>query len=164
MMQKEGAIWFKSTIAAYGTPEEKTALREKRIDSIYARRLVEKYGGSVHKTPLYPGDIMMSSPYYPEKYTGELYDKGNLFSKALEETVVRHLDFFKQVKELKVSVYFFCGRYDYVTPTKPVEEYFKDLCAPYKEIVWFEESAHRMDIEEPDKFQDTIMRIAEKQN
>lgn len=36
------------------------------------------------------------------------------------------------------------------------------LKAPYKEMIWFEESAHRMDIEEPEKFQDTIMEIAGK--
>jgi hypothetical protein len=58
----------------------------------------------------------------------------------------------------------FGGRYDYLVPTKPVVDYYKILKAPYKKIIWFEESARRMDIEEPEKFQNTIMEIAEKQD
>ncbi|MBP2638785.1 MAG: alpha/beta hydrolase, partial [Firmicutes bacterium] len=68
----------------------------------------------------------------------------------------------EQVPELKVPVYFFLGLYDYVTPTPSVEEYCKVLKAPYKEIIWFELSAHRMDVEEPEKFQSVITDIARK--
>jgi pimeloyl-ACP methyl ester carboxylesterase len=34
------------------------------------------------------------------------------------------------------------------------------LKCPKKEIIWFDKSAHRMDIEEPDKFQQEILKIA----
>ena len=161
MLRQERKHWLESTITAKGTPDEKKTLRERMMSFRYAYSLIWKYGGAVHKAGINPGEIMNSSPYYPEKYTEELYNKGIYFAKPLN-TFISHLDFFKQVKEIKVPVYFFCGRYDYITPTKSVEEYYKILKAPYKEIVWFEESAHRMDIEEPEKFQNTIMEIAEK--
>jgi len=123
--------------------------------------LTRKYGGAVHKTDINQSEIMKSSPYYPEKFTGELYDKGARFSRPLY-IFMTHLDFNTQVNELKVPAYFFCGLYDYVTPAKQVEEYYRILKAPHKEIVWFAESAHRMDIEEPEKFQNKIIEIAEK--
>lgn len=163
MSLQERKNWLENTIAAYGTPDEKKALQGIETNILTQVRLIWKYGGAVHKSGVNSAEIMNNSPYYPEKFTMELYDKGYYFAKPLEDTFMPQLDFFKQIKELKVPVYFFCGRYDYLTPTKPVLDYFKTLKAPYKEIIWFEESAHRMDIEEPEKFQNTIMEIAEKQ-
>ena len=34
----------------------------------------------------------------------------------------------------------FSGKFDYVTPTAPVLDYFNQLRAPHKEIIWFESS------------------------
>jgi pimeloyl-ACP methyl ester carboxylesterase len=62
-----------------------------------------------------------------------------------------------------VPVHLFLGRYDHVTPTAPVEEFFIKMKAPKKEIVWFENSAHQLDIEEPVKFQETIARIVSEE-
>jgi hypothetical protein len=36
-------------------------------------------------------------------------------------------------------------------------EYYEKLNAPKKEIIWFEESAHHPDIDEPDKFQNILI-------
>lgn len=44
-----------------------------------------------------------------------------------------------------------------MTPTTPVIEYFNQLQAPHKELIWFENSGHRMDVEEPDRFQSVLI-------
>lgn len=71
---------------------------------------------------------------------------------------LQDLDLMREIPRLDVPVYFFTGRHDYNTPFELVERYFEILEAPHKEIVWFENSAHMPNIEEPDLFQDTIIR------
>ncbi len=58
----------------------------------------------------------------------------------------------EKVTSLRIPVYFFQGRYDYVAPGELVEEYLEKLRAPAKRLVWFESSAHYPFLEEPGKF------------
>ena len=43
-----------------------------------------------------------------------------------------------------------------------VVDFCKKLIAPKKEIVWFEESAHHPNIDEPEKFQKELIKILKK--
>lgn len=163
VQQREGVEWLKKQILARGTVEEKELIPDMEINNHAPRRLLKKYGGTLHNIS---GDrlaeIMGQSPYKPDRYTGELYAKGGSLASNIWYEEMSKIDFSEQVPELKLPVYFFLGRYDYVTPTPSVEEYYKKLQAPHKEIVWFELSGHRMDVEEPEKFQSTITDIAKK--
>ncbi len=67
------------------------------------------------------------------------------------------LDFISSVGRLEVPVYFFTGRHDYNVPFELVEEWVGVLDAPHVEIVWFENSAHLMPDEEPERFQDVLI-------
>jgi len=58
----------------------------------------------------------------------------------------------EEVTSLRVPVYFFQGRHDYITPSELVEEYLEKLEAPRKKMVWFENSAHYPFFEEPERF------------
>ncbi len=69
-----------------------------------------------------------------------------------------NIDFVHQAPRLEVPVYFFTGRHDYNTPFELVEDYYEILEAPHKEIVWFENSAHMANLEEPDRFQDLLIQ------
>jgi pimeloyl-ACP methyl ester carboxylesterase len=121
--------------------------------------LVRDHGGLVHNISMYAMQQMMAaSPYRSDLYTNELYAKGELVSSGMAEEAAS-LDLAKSVKEIRVPAYYFLGRYDYVTPASPVLGYVEALDAPAKGCIWFEKSAHRMDIEEPGKFQDEIERI-----
>ncbi|HWQ62165.1 MAG TPA: alpha/beta hydrolase [Negativicutes bacterium] len=163
IQQREGVEWLKRQILTKGTQEEKELIPDMENNNHAPRYLLKKYGGLAHNiTGSRLAEIMKQSPYYPEKYTGELYAKGGRLASNIWYNEVAEINFFEQVPELKVPVYFFLGRYDYVTPTPSVEEYCKVLKAPNKEIVWFELSAHRMDVEEPEKFQSGITDIARK--
>lgn len=162
--QREGVEWLKRQLLVRGTPEEKEEIQDMEIENFASRNLLKKYGGMVHNIS---GDklseIMRQSPYSPEKYTGELYAKGGRLSFNMWQQEITETNLFEQVPELKIPAYFFCGRYDYVTPTPSVEEYAKILKAPHKEIIWFEYSGHRMDVEEPEFFQSAITDISKKQ-
>ena len=154
-----GVEWLKRRLLEAGTEDEKSLIPGMEQDNFANRALLSKYGGHVHNIsgPAFLR-IMKTSPYFPEKYTNELFEKGVVFSMFLREEI-RRTNFFIQIPRVEVPTFFFLGRWDYVTPTEPVVEYFQDLEAPRKEIVWFEKSGHRMDVEEPVKFQKEIVRL-----
>jgi pimeloyl-ACP methyl ester carboxylesterase len=160
--ERLGVQWLKNEILKNGTDEEKRKIRSMEKENWADRKLLKKYGGIVYNIPMNSLPVIMrNSPYSPEKYTGDLYSKGLKFA-ALIHLEVKNIDFLKTVPELKVPVYFFLGQHDHVTPTEPVAEYFDILKAPIKKIIWFRNSAHRMDIEEPVKFQNEIIKILGK--
>ena len=72
------------------------------------------------------------------------------------------INFFNEKTDLDVPVYFFEGRYDYGTPYALVEKYFEIITAPHKEIIWFENSGHFINLEETERYQAQLVRIAEK--
>lgn len=61
--------------------------------------------------------------------------------------------------EFRVPVYFFLGRHDRHVSADLAEEYFNRLKAPYKELIWFEQSAHNPPYEEPENFNREVLRI-----
>jgi pimeloyl-ACP methyl ester carboxylesterase len=61
------------------------------------------------------------------------------------------------VPELQVPAYFFTGRYDYNTPSELTQEYFDVLKAPHKEMVWFEDSAHFMNVSDSTRYQSVLI-------
>ena len=59
----------------------------------------------------------------------------------------------KDAPRLEAPVYFFEGRHDYNTPWELVQEYYDKLDAPKgKTLIWFENSAHSPNLEEPERF------------
>jgi len=56
------------------------------------------------------------------------------------------------VTAVRIPVYFFAGRHDFITPSELVAEYFRALEAPRKRVVWFERSAHFPFYSEPERF------------
>ena len=56
------------------------------------------------------------------------------------------------IKSLDVPVIITQGRHDYNTPSAIAKEWFDALSAPAKKWVWFENSAHSPDVEEPEKW------------
>ena len=69
------------------------------------------------------------------------------------------VNMFEQVPEVKVPIYFLVGMYDYMTPSEITERYYNYVKAPKKELIWFEESAHRPMTEEPEKYYKEVSRI-----
>jgi len=77
---------------------------------------------------------------------------GAMFSLSTLEDQQNKVKILFDIPEMKVPVYFCCGRRDYNVPFKLVVEYAETLKAPQKRIVWFDHSAHVPNFEEPGLF------------
>jgi pimeloyl-ACP methyl ester carboxylesterase len=77
---------------------------------------------------------------------------------------VMQVDFTQTVPQVNVPIYFFAGRYDYNTPSALTEAYFNALIAPRgKELIWFEDSAHHLFFDQPEKLAQEIIRVKDEQ-
>ena len=61
-------------------------------------------------------------------------------------------DFMNTVKSLKIPVYLLLGRHDMNCVCTLAEEWFRQLRAPEKDLIWFENSAHSPQWEEPENW------------
>ena len=77
---------------------------------------------------------------------------GAMFSLSTLEAEQNQVKIIQDVPEMKIPVYFCCGRRDYNVPFELVVEYADKLKAPQKRVVWFEHSAHVPNFEEPELF------------
>jgi pimeloyl-ACP methyl ester carboxylesterase len=67
------------------------------------------------------------------------------------------IDFNVAAPEMKCPVYFLVGAKDYQTNFEITKRYFEKLKAPKKELFWFNESAHLLNLTESKKFQQVII-------
>jgi pimeloyl-ACP methyl ester carboxylesterase len=65
-------------------------------------------------------------------------------------------DFTEGYPELKVMVYFMCGRHDLTVNAGLTKEYYDSLKAPVKRLYLFENSAHSPLFEEPERFREVV--------
>ena len=77
---------------------------------------------------------------------------GAMLSLSTLEDEQNKVKIIRDVPEMKVPVYFCCGRRDYNVPFELVIEYAEKLKAPQKRIMWFDHSAHLPNFEEPELF------------
>ncbi|MDP4094965.1 MAG: alpha/beta hydrolase [Bacillota bacterium] len=123
------------------------------------RKWLVKFGGETYgrsdNSLLFNLGTIMAPEYTWMDYirfgTGSSYSLKRMWPEIMQ------LDFFRQIPEVKVPVYFFQGRHDYNTPSTLVEKYFNNIKAPYKELVWFENSGHHPMYEEPDKYDNNLI-------
>lgn len=132
-------------------------------DTLVQRKWLAKYGGVERKVNTMK-DIILGSIFSPE-YTGIDGIKMALGSKFTAETMWGHnsdLDFIRDIPEVRVPIYFCAGRYDYNTPSELIQNYYNQIKAPDKELIWFEKSAHFPHFEEWEKFIELAIRIKNK--
>ncbi|MRX08828.1 alpha/beta fold hydrolase [Pseudoduganella sp. FT25W] len=126
-----------------------TPITRERI--IVERTWAQHYGGLA----AYRGDFAyyfnapLLSPEYDDRAV-QAIDKGSLLTleRVLNEWLM--VDF-KPVARFPVPVVMFMGRHDYTTPSGPTAAWLAKVRAPYKRAVWFENSAHLVQFEEPGK-------------
>jgi metallo-beta-lactamase class B len=122
--------------------------------------LIIKYGGH-HRLSLNLDSLRTTSPYYFDGYF-ELAEEGRLFSQYyMGKNVSTGAGAGRSIYDIPVPLYFFVGKNDHVIACAPqlVADYCHTARAPKKEMIWFYHSAHYMNVEEPDKFQDELIRI-----
>ncbi|MEW6270503.1 MAG: alpha/beta hydrolase, partial [Thermodesulfobacteriota bacterium] len=118
-----------------------------------AERLTGRYGGLFHRPPnrwrivlrgLWRGD---ATPWEIHRII-----RANRVSLEAMHAELLGLDLRTSVPRVSVPVCMLLGRHDRHADAKLAEEYFLQLAAPKKTLVWFEESAHNLPFEEPERF------------
>jgi pimeloyl-ACP methyl ester carboxylesterase len=71
---------------------------------------------------------------------------------------VMSIDLPKTLKKVDCPIYFFVGKNDIQTSTQITKDYFEELKAPKKDLFLFENSGHQIHHDEPEKFQNTIIK------
>lgn len=74
------------------------------------------------------------------------------------------INFFSFAPEIRCPIYFFIGKKDYQTHFKLAEDYYKMVKADKKQLFWFEDSGHNLNLTEPKKLQAIIIEILTKSN
>jgi pimeloyl-ACP methyl ester carboxylesterase len=67
------------------------------------------------------------------------------------------VNFFTFAPEIRCPIYFFVGKKDYQTHFKLTEDYYKMLKADKKQLFWFTDSGHNLNLTEPKKLQEIII-------
>ncbi len=122
-------------------------------------QMVRARGGVLHQKVDYRG-IVNASPYYFDGYWEQKETAKHEVVELLGAHVgVTHSPPVEGIRTLKVPAFYFEGRYDRIPATAPelVVDYVAKLKAPYKEIVWFENSGHLPNMDEPQAFQAAII-------
>lgn len=126
------------------------------------RALLMRYGGSSRKITFNDLEKMRNaSPYYTEN-DNRNFMRAFMFTQNLMRDEMMEVNFFKDIAEAEVPVYFFTGRFDFQVPFEVLERYYKLLKAPHKEIVWFEDSAHFITLDESEVYQDRLINLVLK--
>jgi pimeloyl-ACP methyl ester carboxylesterase len=136
-----------------GEPPYNDPISSMRIRS----RWTSRFGARFYKLDM--KRLMLKFLISSEYTISDVYKfiKGSTYSIETMWEEVSKLNLLKLVPELSVPVYFLLGKHDYTVPYEIAEKYFEKLIAPFKEIIWFDNSAHCIPFEEPLKFQKLII-------
>jgi len=101
------------------------------------------------------------SPEYPSAYVDQALAGMEFTRQTIGlEVMTAGYDHATDFPVSTIPVYFIQGRYDYECPGELAEEYYNSLEAPVKSFTWFENSAHDVHYDEPDEFNQEMIRIA----
>ena len=116
------------------------------------RRYLLKFGGA-HHTNDYTEFIkgLLLSPEYSLREAIN-YVSANTYSLEALIGEQMQVDLRRLGPRYDVPVFFFLGRNDWQTPSTLAADYFQEIDAPHKELVWFERSAHSPMLAEPQEF------------
>ncbi|MEE8592852.1 MAG: alpha/beta fold hydrolase, partial [Candidatus Bipolaricaulota bacterium] len=104
-----------------------------------------------------------SSPEYPASTIEQTMAGMEFTDRTIGlEVMTSDYDLYVDFPVSTIPVYFLHGRYDYQCPGELAEIYYSALRAPMKDFVWFEDSAHDVYYDEPDRFNQEMIRIADE--
>ncbi len=139
-------------LKAIGRPPYSGDLRSSLMTQ---RRILGRYGGEVHRSRNGGFFVLLRCLLKATEYSW--LDRINVFggifaAMRLLWPQILSINLFEQAPELQVPVYFLEGRHDHEAPATLAQRYHETLRAPRKDLVWFEDSAHFLNTEEPEAF------------
>jgi pimeloyl-ACP methyl ester carboxylesterase len=116
------------------------------------RKWLMFYGGLTYgRTDFtYDGNAWSLSPDYTDKDL-DIIDQGSLYSLTHLLGALESLNY-EEVVRFRCPIFLFEGRHDYDISHALAAEWFKQVDAPSKKLVWFDNSAHMVMQEEPGRF------------
>jgi pimeloyl-ACP methyl ester carboxylesterase len=147
------------TLTEMGSPPYTGNWQKKTITQ---RGLLGKYGGELYGNSKGAFPLIFSNLLFATEYT--LIDKINFFRGILKSNQLLWQELLtvnlkKRALSFDMPIYFMLGKHDYEAPSLLAEQYFNLINAPKKELIWFENSAHLANIEEPEKFNNLLTKI-----
>lgn len=109
-----------------------------------------------------PKDLLLrafASPQYSLLDAADIL-RGASFSSQNLWRDAYHTSLFSRAPRLEVPVFILAGRHDYAVTATVAHRYYEALQARRgKDFIWFEDSSHFPNFEEPQKFQEIMARI-----
>jgi proline iminopeptidase len=145
--RKRGNIDAISELERIGAPAHSVE------DRLAIGEWVERFGGVFHGR-LSTGKLIWAALSTDEANLVDLvqFGRGNRFSLMHLEREYSQIRLSECCRSFDVPIFFLLGRYDHHVPAVLAAAYFELIQAPFKRLVWFEESAHNPPFEEPDTF------------
>lgn len=129
-------------------------------ESLWTQRIwLNRFEGHLNaKTFLDLGRILLEGPEHSVADLPNLM-RGFRFSIDAMWAEVSRMSLLELVPALQMPVFFFLGRHDHWVPPETSVAYFNALTAPLKRLVWFEESGHEPFVDEPAKFNASMVEL-----
>jgi pimeloyl-ACP methyl ester carboxylesterase len=127
-------------------------------EMLTSRKWVERFGGAFHAR-LSTGRLIWAALRTDEANLIDLmkFGQGNRFSLRHLWSEFRAFDIDDTLTAFETPLIFMLGRYDWQVPSVLAANYFERIDAPYKRLVWFEQSAHNPPFEEPERFSEALL-------
>jgi proline iminopeptidase len=129
------------------------------------RKWLLQFGGVYHRVNSYSHEVwmMLKAPEY-SLVEFAFWPMGSNNSLKQMWPELMNINFFEQAPVVRCPVYFFAGRYDHNSPSELTEAYYQKVEAPAgKQLVWFENSAHDIFFDEPQRLEREVLAVLEAQ-
>jgi pimeloyl-ACP methyl ester carboxylesterase len=162
---RTGDLKKQIAIKAIGSPPYETP--KKNFEKA---KYITRYGGFMHDFSIKRMVVLilnyLTSPEYSlSEGIKTIRGKGLHFTTNAMWEEIKNINFTKEIQSIKVPIYFLVGKYDMITPTVLVENFYNNLDAEKgKKLVIFENSAHFLLIEEKEKYQDLLINRVLKES
>jgi proline iminopeptidase len=114
------------------------------------RKWVNYFGGMVHGQP--GAAHLDNAKVLAPSYTSEDLERAPHSVSSVMQLLPPMLTYdVTALTELSCPMFLFAGRFDFATSSQAATNWFEKLHAPRKQFVWFENSAHMIQYEEPGK-------------
>jgi pimeloyl-ACP methyl ester carboxylesterase len=158
--KKSGDLKRLNAIKAIGLPPYDT--HEKHFEKA---RYIGRNGGFIHGNVIKQMVGIIFNYFTSPEYSllegiRTLRGKGLHFTMNTMYDELKNLNFNEEIQSINIPIYFFAGKYDMITPSVLVEEFYKNLdAANGKKLIIFENSAHFLIKEEKEKYEDLLINL-----
>lgn len=158
----QDALSYRYAVSRARARGEGRALQQLRIigpaprsprDELALGKWVERYGGTFHGD-LSTGKLILAALSTDETNLLDLvkFGQGNRFSLRTLWPEYSRADV-TSCRSFAMPVFFLLGRHDWHVSSVVSARYFRTIHAPYKRLVWFEQSGHNPPFEQPAQFE-----------